>query len=47
MVPGIPRNIRKDHILTALTVIDKEGYPKQHESIKYSLVYEGRKYPPV
>ncbi len=47
MAPGIPRNIRKDHILTALAVIDKEGYPKQHESIKYSLVYEGRKYPPI
>lgn len=47
MTPGIPRNIRKEHIISALATIDKEGYPKEHESIKYSLVYEGRKYPPV
>ncbi|HOW34202.1 MAG TPA: hypothetical protein PLN32_07070, partial [Methanoregulaceae archaeon] len=47
MAPGIPRNIRKEHIISALATIDKEGYPKEHESIKYSLVYEGRKYPPV
>jgi predicted restriction endonuclease len=47
MTPGIPRNIRKDHIISALATIDKEGYPKQHESTRYSLVYQGRKYPPV
>jgi len=47
MAPGIPRNIRKEHIISALAAIDREGYPKEHESIKYSLVYEGRRYPPV
>lgn len=47
MAPGIPKNIRKEHIISALAAIDKEGWPKEHESIKYSLVYEGRKYPPV
>jgi putative restriction endonuclease len=47
MASGIPKNIKKEHILSALAIIDKEGYPKEHESIKYSLMYEGRKYPPV
>lgn len=47
MAPGIPKNIRKEHILSALATIDREGYPKEHESIKYSLLYEGRKYAPV
>ncbi len=47
MTPGIPRNIKKEHIISALAAIEKEGYPKQHESTKYSLVYQGRKYPPV
>jgi putative restriction endonuclease len=47
MTPGIPKNIKKEHILSALATIDKEGYPKEHESLKYSLMYEGRKYPPV
>lgn len=47
MAPGIPNNIKKEHITSALAAIDKEGYPKEHESIRYSLVYEGRKYPPV
>ena len=47
MAPGIPRTIKKEHIISALATIDREGYPKEHESIKYSLVYEGRKYPPV
>ncbi len=47
MTPGIPRTIKKEHIIAALATIDKEGYPKQHESTRYSLVYQGRKYPPV
>jgi len=47
MTPGIPRNIKKEHIISALAAIDAEGYPKAHESTRYSLVYEGRKYPPV
>jgi hypothetical protein len=47
MAPGIPKTIRKEHIISALAAIDKEGYPKEHESIKYSVVYQGKKYPPV
>jgi hypothetical protein len=47
MAPGIPRNIKKEQIISTLAAIDREGYPKEHESIRYSLVYEGRRYPPV
>ena len=47
MAPGIPRNIKKEHIISALSRIDEEGYPVAHEPIRYYLVYEGRKYPPV
>jgi hypothetical protein len=45
--PRDPQNIRKEHIVSALAAIDKVRYPKEHESIRYSLIYEGRKYPPV
>jgi putative restriction endonuclease len=46
MTMRIPKNIKKEHIISALNEIDREGYPKEHESTKFYLLYEGRKYPP-
>lgn len=46
MAMRIPKNIKKEHVIAALNVIDKDGYPKEHESTKFYLMYEGRNYPP-
>lgn len=46
MAMSIPQNIRKEHVIAAITQIRMDGYPKEHKSTKYDLVYEGRKYPP-
>ena len=43
MASGIPKNIKKEHILSALATIDKEGYPKEHESIKIFPDVRGKK----
>lgn len=42
----IPPNITKEHIIRAIQEIEKEGYPEKHESKKYDVVYEGKRYPP-
>lgn len=42
----IPKNITKDHIIEALKRIDGEGVPEKREVTKFSLVYEGKHYPP-
>jgi 5-methylcytosine-specific restriction protein A len=42
----IPKNITKEHIIRALQEIDKSAYPKEHESTKFDLIYNGERYPP-
>jgi hypothetical protein len=42
----IPSNITKDHIITALEEIDKNGIPKDRSSAAYDLVADGKSYPP-
>jgi 5-methylcytosine-specific restriction enzyme A len=43
---SIPRNIRKEHILKALSEIDNHGVPDERNSSKFNLLYEGNQYPP-
>ena len=38
--------INKDHILSAIKEIDKEGVRKGRHSSTYDLIYEGKPYPP-
>jgi len=38
--------INKDHILSAIQEIDKEGVRKGRHSSTYDLIYEGKPYPP-
>jgi len=42
----IPNNITKDHLLQAISKIDKEGIPKDADSRFYDVIYGGKKYPP-
>lgn len=42
----IPENINKEHILSAITEIDKKGVPKGRHSSTYDLVHNGNSYPP-
>lgn len=43
---SIPNNITKEHLLTAISKIDKEGIPKDGDSQYYDVVYNGKNYPP-
>ena len=42
----IPENIAREHLLAAITQIDKEGIPPRQDSRIYDLEYQGRRYPP-
>ena len=42
----IDRNIRKKHILKALSFIDQNGIPARRKSTKYNLFYSDKLYPP-
>lgn len=42
----IPENITKKALIKAIKKIDIDGVPKQRESTRYSIKYEGRLYPP-
>ena len=42
----IPKNIRVEHILKALTFIDNNGVPKNRFSRYYLLKYKNLDYPP-
>ena len=42
----IPKNISKEHILSAIKDIDRQGIDKQRDSSKYNLIYNGNTYPP-
>ena len=43
---SIPENINREHVLKALKEIDDKGIPKSRESKTWSLVYNGKYYPP-
>ncbi|MGC8726194.1 MAG: hypothetical protein ACP5RS_06435 [Thermoplasmata archaeon] len=42
----IPKNITKNDVLKAVNEIDKTGIPKNRNSRKYELEYNGKRYPP-
>ena len=42
----IPKNITREHVLKAINEIDKEGIPPGRASKKFSILHEGREYPP-
>lgn len=42
----IPKNILREHVIEAIKRIDKEGIPEKRESTRFSLLFEGRYYPP-
>src|SRR5262245_6273339 len=42
----IPSNISREHVLAALREIDSDGVPQGRESTKFTLVYDGKPYPP-
>src|SRR5262245_42816629 len=42
----IPRSITADHVKAAIAEVDSLGVSPGRESVKYQLVYVGRRYPP-
>lgn len=42
----IPQEIQREHIVQALEEVDRDGFPGNHDSTKWDLVYEGKLYPP-
>jgi len=42
----IPKNLKYQHFIKAITDIDKNGIPKSRESYTYDLLINGNKYPP-
>jgi hypothetical protein len=42
----IPSNITYEDVIRALHAIDRNGVPDMRKSKKYSLIFEGRRYPP-
>ena len=42
----IPSEINREHVLKVISDIDAHPVPKRRASKKYSLLYEGREYPP-
>ena len=42
----IPPNITKDHVIQAMKDLDKNKWPKEHDSDKFDLIEKGKTYPP-
>lgn len=42
----IPGNIEREHIIIALNEIDIKGYESEHNSTKYDIIHNGKRYPP-
>lgn len=42
----IPSSINQKHILQAIEKINVEGVPKEYQSTKFDLLFEGKMYPP-
>src|SRR5690606_7254171 len=43
---SIPKNISSEHLLKAISKIDKEGIPKDGASQYYDVLFNGKIYPP-
>lgn len=43
---SIPENINKEYLLSAINEIEQNGIPKEAESTKYDVIFEGKEYPP-
>lgn len=43
---AIPNNIAKAHLLKAIEMIDREGFPNDADSQYYDVVHKGKHYPP-
>lgn len=42
----IPKTIERKHIIQSINEIDTSGYDSKHESTKFDLLHNGRRYPP-
>lgn len=42
----INKQVKRQHILEALTYIDKNGIPAKRRATKYNLYHDGKTYPP-
>jgi hypothetical protein len=42
----IPKNIQSNHVIDAIREIDSRSIPRRRRPTGYSLLYEGKKYPP-
>lgn len=42
----IPPEINRDHVILALKEIDEKHWDKENDSIKYDLIFNGKRYPP-
>ncbi len=42
----IPKNITREHLLKAMAEIDANGVPLHRHSTRWSVLHEGRAYPP-
>lgn len=42
----LPKNITREHIIKAITEIDRDGYDPMYEAHRYSLLLNDRHYPP-
>ncbi len=46
LLPSLPENITKSHLMKAIQKIDKEGVPSKAHSTTYDVFYNERYYPP-
>ncbi len=46
IIMSIPKNITKEHLLSAISKIDQEGIPPDGDSRYYDVTYNEKKYPP-
>lgn len=42
----MPSNITRDHIISAIGEIDRDGVPLRRKSMRHDLLNDGRRYPP-
>ena len=42
---GVPDNITREHIFSAINLINKEGIPRNRDIRKYYVEYNNRRYP--
>jgi hypothetical protein len=42
----IPKTIERNHIIQSINEIDTNGYDSKHESTKFDILHNGKRYPP-